>query len=506
MVSAEAYGLFECYHSLEKFTCASIFAETGKRTPVLVRFATIDGKRGAPDTLRDVRSFAVKFHADEGSWDLIGNNIPVSPIQDATIPPAQILATRPELDFGMAQATNQHDTFWSRVSCMPEATHMLLWLMSDRTLPRSYRMMQGFGVNTFRFVTASGESSFIKFHWQPLAGTYSLDWDEAIKIAGADPDFHRRDLWESIASGIFPEFELGVQVFTAEQAEHFTFDVLDTTKLVPEELVPIIPVGRMRLNRNPETPLPDAEHGPAGVSPFVPGIDILSDPLLSRKRPPAGDPYTQAALFWNSQSRAEKAHIFRAFRFELTRVTEPAVRARIVAMLANVSTELAAPLAQSLGLVTPEPLPKDGQAPTLPPELMESPALSLLTHPGDGTIRGRRIAILMAAGVNGDSARVLHARLRAQGAVPRFVGARLGPVQSESGESIAIEATLETTPAVLYDAVVVPDGQDAAVALGNLGHAIEFIKTCSRPIVSSRNALLMQDSERARKIGNCHLS
>jgi len=201
-----AHGYFECYKPLTDLTRASIFAEAGKRTPVFVRFSTVIGERGSADTVRDVRGFAVKFYTDEGNWDLVGNNIPVFFIQDAMKFPDLIHAAKPEPHFAMPQAATAHDTFWDFVSLTPESTHMLMWAMSDRALPRSYRMMEGFGVHTFRFVNAKGESKFVKFHWEPIAGTHSLDWDETVKIAGADPDFNRRDLWESIEAGAYPEF------------------------------------------------------------------------------------------------------------------------------------------------------------------------------------------------------------------------------------------------------------------------------------------------------------
>jgi catalase len=240
-----AHGFFECYQPMDRVTRASLFGAAGKVTPVFVRFSTVVGERGSADTARDARGFAVKFYTDEGNWDLVGNNIPVFFIQDAMKFPDLVHAAKPEPHFGMPQAASAHDTFWDFVSLMPESTHMLMWVMSDRALPRSYRMMQGFGVHTFRLVNADGGSTFVKFHWRPLAGTHSLDWDEAAKIMGVDPDFHRRDLWEAIESGAFPEWELSVQMFfEAQTAEGFTFDVLDSTKLVPEELVPLTPIGR----------------------------------------------------------------------------------------------------------------------------------------------------------------------------------------------------------------------------------------------------------------------
>ena len=276
-----AHGYFECYESLEKYTRASLFAEAGKRTPVFVRFSTVIGERGSADTARDVRGFAVKFYTDEGNWDLVGNNIPVFFIQDAMKFPDLVHAAKPEPHFGVPQASTAHDTFWDFISLMPESTHMMLWVMSDRAIPRSFRMMQGFGVHTFRLVNDAGESQFVKFHWRPIAGTHSLDWDEAVKISGADPDFHRRDLWEAIESGAYPEYEFSMQIFTEEQAEQFSFDVLDPTKIVPEELVPLMPVGKMVLNRNPDNFFAETEQVAFCAAHIVPGLDFSNDPLLA---------------------------------------------------------------------------------------------------------------------------------------------------------------------------------------------------------------------------------
>ncbi len=276
-----AHGFFECTKSLKEHTRASLFEEVGKQTPVFVRFSTVVGERGSTDTARDVRGFAVKFYTDEGNWDLVGNNIPVFFIQDAMKFPDLVHAAKPEPHFAMPQAGTAHDTFWDFASLMPEITHMLMWAMSDRAIPRSYRTMQGFGVHTYRLVNAQGKSSFVKFHWSPRAGTHSLVWDEAVKISGADPDFHRRDLWEAIEAGAYPEYELGLQIFTEEQAEDFTFDVLDATKIVPEELVPIVPVGKLVLNRNPDNFFAETEQVAFCVAHVVPGIDFTNDPLLA---------------------------------------------------------------------------------------------------------------------------------------------------------------------------------------------------------------------------------
>lgn len=259
---------------------AAPFSEDGKCTPVFARFSTVAGERGSADTVRDVRGFAVKFYTDEGNWDLVGNNIPVFFIQDAMKFPDLVHAVKAEPHNAIPQASSAHDTFWDFVSLMPESTHMLLWQMSDRTIPRSYRTMQGFGVHTFRLVNMQGQSVFCKFHWTPMAGTHSLVWDEAAKIIGADPDFHRRDLWDAIAAEAFPEYELGLQIFTEEIADSFSFDVLDPTKLIPEELVPVTPVGKMVLNRNPDNFFAETEQVAFCTAHVVPGIDFSNDPLL----------------------------------------------------------------------------------------------------------------------------------------------------------------------------------------------------------------------------------
>jgi len=552
-----AHGYFECYESMSSVTRASVFAEAGKRTPVFVRFSTVVGERGSPDTARDVRGFAVKFYTDQGNWDLVGNNMPVFFIQDAMKFPDLIHAAKPEPHFGMPQAATAHDTFWDFVSLMPESTHMLLWAMSDRALPRSYRMMQGFGVHTFRLINEQGKSTFVKFHWRPVAGTHCLDWDECVKLAGADPDFHRRDLWEAIEAGAFPEYELSFQMFSEKQAEAFSFDVLDATKLIPEELVPLTKVGKMVLNRNPDNFFAETEQVAFCAAHIVPGLDFSNDPLLagrihsyqdtqisrlggpnfheipinaavaqthnnqrdgmhrqainrgrvayepnslgggcpfqagaagftSFREPPQGDKvrgsaerfadhYTQATLFYNSQSPIERAHILRGFRFELTKVQTPAIRERVVASLANVDSGLAKALAKALGMALPKPLPKALKTP-VKPEVTSSPALSIFSQPGDGSIRTRRVAILVANGVDGAAARALHAGLTAKGAVPRYIGVQLGTVSTEDGDTLEPEGSLETMPAVLFDGLIIPGGKEAITTLGNVGHAAEFIK------------------------------
>ena len=553
-----AHGYFECDHALGAITRAAPFAEAGKRTPVFVRFSTVLGERGAADLTRDVRGFAVKFYTDEGNWDLVGNNMPVFFIQDAMKFPDLVHAAKPEPHHQMPQGATAHDTFWDFIGLMPESAHMIMWAMSDRAIPRSYRMMQGFGVHTFRLVNAAGDSRFVKFHWTPVAGTHSVVWDEAVKINGADSDFHRRDLWESIEAGVFPEWELGLQVFTEEEAERFSFDVLDPTKIVPEELVPVRPVGRMVLNRNPDNFFAETEQVAFCTQHVVPGIDFSNDPLLQGRNfsyldtqisrlggpnfhelpinsavvqthnnqrdgmhrqaiprgrvnyepnslgggcpfqagamqgftsfpePPAGDKirgkpekfadhYTQATLFWKSQTPVEQDHIVGAFRFELTRVQTPAVRERIVSMLVNVDAGLAQRVADGLGIDVPPAQPR--LLPNPPqPEVEVSPALSLMARPGNGDVGGRRVALLVCDGIDADSLRSVHAALAKAGAAPRFVGARLGAVKPQNGAPVHVEVTLETAPAVLWDAMVVPAGDAAQQTLAALGQALEFAR------------------------------
>jgi catalase len=555
-----AHGFFECYEPLTKYTKAAPFAEKGKITPVFVRFSTVAGERGSADTARDVRGFAVKFYTDAGNWDLVGNNIPVFFIQDAMKFPDLIHSVKPEPNNAIPQAASAHDTFWDFVSLMPESTHMLLWVMSDRAIPRSLRMMQGFGVHTFRLVNAKGVSVFCKFHWKPILGTHSLVWDEAVKIAGADADFHRRDLWEAIESGHYPEWELGLQIFTEEQAAGFSFDVLDSTKLIPEEMVPVLPVGRMVLNRNPDNFFAETEQVAFCTAHVVPGIDFSNDPLLHgrhhsyvdtqisrlggpnfhelpinaplkpafnnqrdgmhRQAIPRGrvayepnslgggcpfqagmkgfasfpkaietdnepvdkvrgqpekfaEHYAQAKLFFNSQTPVERAHIIAAFRFELSKVTVPAIRVRMLSSLRNVSTDLAAAVAEGLGLELPEPMPLALTSKPPKAEIEKSPPLSLTALPGNGGIATRKVAILIAEGMDWAPVEAVQKALTQAGAVTRYVGARLGSVTSAGGLAVEADATLENSPSVLFDGVVLPEG---AQALIKAGQAVEFLK------------------------------
>ena len=575
-----AHGYFQAYDAMTKFTRAAPFKEAGKITPVFVRFSTVAGERGSKDTARDVRGFAVKFYTDEGNWDLVGNNMPVFFIQDPMKFPDLIHAVKPEPHHGMPQAASAHDTFWDFISLMPESTHTVMWLMSDRAIPRSYRMMQGFGVHSFRLVNDQGKSVFCKFHWKPLLGTHSLVWDEAVKISGADPDFHRRDLWEAIEAGEYPEWELSFQIFTEEQAERFSFDILDPTKIIPEELVPLTPVGRMVLNRNPDNFFAETEQVAFCTAHIVPGIDFSNDPLLAgrihsyvdtqisrlggpnfhelpinapvnqvhnnqrdgmhRQEIPRGrvsyepnslgggcpfqagamqgfvsfpepisddkvrgkpekfaDHYTQATLFFNSQTPVEQAHIIAAFRFELSKVTVPAIRERMIASLLNVSKELATAVAAGLGMELPQPMPRALVNP-LKPEVIVSPALSLMALPGDGGIRSRKIALLIADGVEGESIAALQAALLDAGAVPRLIGPHLGTFQTSNGDTIEADASLENEPGFLFDALVLPDGEEAVAELSSIGQTMEFVKDqyrhCKTLLVLGASSVLLDQA------------
>ena len=557
-----AHGFFECYEPQTRLTKAAPFKEAGKITPVFVRFSTVAGERGSKDTARDVRGFAVKFYTNEGNWDLVGNNMPVFFIQDAMKFPDLVHAVKPEPNNAMPQAGSAHDTFYDFISLMPESTHMMMWAMSDRAIPRSYATMQGFGVHTYRLVNEDGASVFVKFHWEPKYGTHSLVWDEAVKISGADPDYHRRDLWERIESGAYPEWELGLQVFTEEQAEKFSFDILDATKIIPEELVPVKIVGRMVLDRNPDNFFAETEQVAFCTAHVVPGIDFSNDPLLAgrihsyvdtqitrlggpnfhelpinapispvhnnqrdgmhrqaihrgrvsyepnslgggcpfqagaaqgfvstalriqerdqdkvRAKPEKfADHYTQATLFYESQTPVEQAHIAAAFRFELSKLTVPAIRERMVASLRNASESLARKVADGLGMdAMPSPMPR---ALPKPPkaEVARSPTLSLTARPGDGSIKGRKVAILVAPGMEGESIVRLQAALAEHGAVGKLVGPRIGPMKTASGAVMNADCSMESEPGFLFDALALPDGEKAVAALAADAHTMDFIK------------------------------
>ncbi|WP_090557738.1 catalase [Pedobacter hartonius] len=566
-----AHGIFELYEPLPELTKAGFLNDTSIKTPVFVRFSTVAGSRGSTDLARDVRGFAVKFYTQEGNFDLVGNNMPVFFIQDAIKFPDLIHAVKPEPHNEIPQAASAHDTFWDFISLMPESTHMIMWLMSDRAIPRSYRMMEGFGVHTFRLINAEGKSSFVKFHWKPLLGLHSVAWDEAKKISGNDPDFHRRDLWDAIDAGALPEWEFGVQIVSEEDEHKFDFDILDPTKLIPEELVPVRKIGKMTLNRNPDNFFAETEQVAFHVGHIVPGIDFTNDPLLQGRlfsytdtqllrlggpnfheipinRPVAGvhnnqrdghmrqtintsrtsyepnsisanypkqatvaeggfsshqeridarkirdrsesffDHFSQATLFYNSQSEPEKNHLVDALRFELGKVDREDIRKRMVGILTLVDGGLAKKVADGLGLDVPKgpelPInhgvpadadPKKYESKIVKSSLKASAALSMANTPKD-SIKSRIIAILATDGVNSKQLNALKKELQAAGAMAKIVATHNGHIKDDKGLVIKVDFTFLTSASVLFDAVYVPGGAASAQAIAAEADALHFV-------------------------------
>ncbi|RWM13068.1 MAG: catalase [Mesorhizobium sp.] len=548
-----AHGYFETYESLAKYTRADIFQRAGEKTPVFVRFSTVAGNKGSFDLARDVRGFAVKLYTKEGNWDLVGNNIPVFFIQDAIKFPDLIHAAKQEPDSDFPQAQTAHDNFWDFISLMPESMHMIMWIMSDRAIPRSFRFMQGFGVHTFRFVNADDESTFVKFIWKPKLGMQSVVWNEAVKINGADPDFHRRDLWEAIQSGNFPEWELTVQLFDQDFADSFDFDVLDATKIIPEEILKPIPVGRLVLDRMPDNFFADTEQVAFMTQNVPPGIDFSNDPLLQGRnfsyldtqlkrlgspnfthlpinapkcpfahfqqdghmamRNPVGranyepnswgvgpredplrgfrsfadaeqgqkvrlraesfaDHYSQARLFFNSQTPPEQRHIAMALTFELSKVQTPAIRERMVSHLLNIDEALATTVADKLGI---RKMPSPAAA-AVPPrdDLEPSPALSIIEN-GPESFRGRKVGVLVSDGV--DAALFEHVRsaIETEGAVMEVVAAKIGGASAADGTHIEAKHMIDGGPSVLFDAVVLMLSEPGAELLAKEAAAKDFV-------------------------------
>ncbi|GAA2471879.1 catalase [Streptomyces longisporus] len=553
---AGAYGYFEPYESCAEFTRAAFLQDPSVQTPVFVRFSTVQGPRGSADTVRDVRGFATKFYTSEGNYDLVGNNFPVFFIQDGIKFPDFVHAVKPEPHNDIPTGASAHDTLWDFVSLQPETLHAIMWLMSDRAIPRSYRMMQGFGVHTFRFVNAEGRGTFVKFHWKPKLGVHSLVWDEAQECQGRNPDFNRGDLWDAIEAGEYPEWELGVQLVPEEDEFAFDFDLLDATKIIPEEQVPVRPIGRMVLNRNPENFFAETEQVAFHTANVVPGIDFTNDPLLQARnfsyldtqlirlggpnftqipvnRPVAPvrtnqrdgyhqsaihqgtnyfpnslgggcpahagvdanaythyaervdgakirkrsesfkDHYSQPAMFFHSMTDWEKQHIVAAFRFELGKVDAMTVRARTVEQLAKVDGGLAREVARGIGV--PEP---DGTEPGT--YKLTSPALSLESLRGDGSIRTRQIAVLVTDGVDAEQVTSVREALAAEGAVVEALAPTDGMVRGADGESYAVDRALPTVASVLYDAVLLPGGQDGAPAVAKDPDALRFVRDAYR--------------------------
>jgi catalase len=551
-----AHGFFELTESLADYTTAKILTEVGKKTELFTRFSTVAGGAGSVDTPRDVRGFAVKMYTVEGNWDLVGNNIPVFFIQDAIKFPDLIHAVKMEADRGYPQAASAHDTFWDFIGLMPETSHMIMWAMSDRTIPRSLRMMEGFGVNTFRLINAAGEATLVKFHWRPKLGTQSTCWDEAVKIAGADPDFHRRDLFEAIDAGDFPEWEFGVQLLTQAEADALPFDVLDATKLIPEELHPIRVVGRMVLNRNPDNFFAETEQVAFLPTNIVPGIDFSEDPLLQgrlfsyqdtqlsrlgtpnfhqipinqakgcpfqnlqrdgqmqtfvpkgranyepnslaeageeggpREDPKGGfrsfaapveetkvrlraetfaDHYSQARMFFRSQTEIEQAHLASALVFELSKVTLDHVRNRVLANLGNIDETLAQRVADGLNVK----LPAASAAASAPFDMDASPALRIVGKYPD-TLKGRAVGILVTDGADGAVVDAVKAAAEADGATVKIVAPKIGGVKLKGGKLLKADGQLAGTPSVMFDAVALVLSEAGCAELLKEGAAIDF--------------------------------
>lgn len=555
-----AHGYFELYESLADITKADLFQRPGEKTPLFTRFSTVAGGAGSVDTPRDVRGFAVKFYTKEGNWDLVGNNIPVFFIQDALKFPDLVHSVKMEADRGYPQAGSAHDTFWDFVSLMPETSHMIMWAMSDRAIPRSFRMMEGFGVHTFRLVNAKGKVTFVKFHWKPKLGLQSTVWDEALKLQSADNDYHRRDLYEAIASGNFPEWELGMQLFDQKKADSLPYDVLDATKLIPEEVIPVRIVGRMVLDRNPDNFFAETEQVAYCPANIIPGIDFTNDPLLQgrlfsyldtqksrlgtanfnqlpinapkcpymnfqrdgmmqtnvfkgranyepnslamageedgpRECPVTGfssipgrlameeegdklrirpasfaDHYSQARLFYNSQTPNEQAHIASAIVFELSKVTLEHVPPQVLANFRNISEDLAARVARSLGI----PLPKKA-APAAPVQHLKlSDALSIQKNMKN-SLQGRCVGILITDGSDATAIDKLQKDIKKAGGSSKLVAPKLNSVVLSDKSTIKADGQLAGTPSQLFDAVAIVLSEKGTETLLKEGAAVQWV-------------------------------
>ncbi|HEX3997349.1 MAG TPA: catalase [Pirellulales bacterium] len=569
---AGAHGIFEVYASMAPLTRARFLQDPSVKTPVFVRFSTVAGSRGSTDLARDVRGFAVKFYTDEGNFDLVGNNMPVFFIQDAIKFPDLIHAVKPEPHNEIPQAASAHDTFWDFISLMPESMHMIMWLMSDRAIPRSFRMMEGFGIHTFRLINEKGKSRFVKFHWKPLLGVHSVVWDEALRISGCDPDFHRRDLWEAIDMGDFPEWEFGIQVVEEKDEHKFDFDLLDPTKIIPEELVPVQRIGKLTLHRNPDNYFAETEQVAFHVGHLVPGIDFTNDPLMQgrlfsytdtqlirlggpnfheipinrpiaplhnlqrdghmrqminrgkvayspnslgnnepaqaaaaeggfvsygeridasklRARSPSFfDHFSQAAMFFNSQSPVEQMHLIDALRFELGKVAATPVRERMVFLLSQIDGGLAERVAKGLGLKVPAKsagpinlsIPADGNPKDFQPKKFTgkpfiSPALSMANTVKD-SVKTRKVAALAADGCDDVALAAMQKALIKAGAQLKIIAPHGGMIMVASGKEVAVDFSLPTVASVLFDGVVLPGGDACIEALSLETKAVEFVE------------------------------
>ena len=572
-----AHGFFEVTNPIPQFTKAGFLQQKGLRTPVFARFSTVAGARGSTDLARDARGFSVKFYTQEGIYDLVGNNIPVFFIQDAMKFPDLVHAVKPEPHNEIPEASAAHDTFWDFISLMPESMHMVFWAMSDRAIPRSYRMMEGFGVHTFRFINEQGESHFVKFHWRPKLGTHSVIWDEAQKISGKNPDFHRQDLWEAIEEGHFPEWDFGVQIVPEADEHKYDFDLLDPTKIIPEELVPVQIIGRMVLNKNPDNFFAETEQVAFHPGHVVPGIDFSNDPLLQgrlfsytdtqlirlggpnfheipinrsvspmhnnqrnglhrheinvgrvsyspnslgggcpfqasmaqggfvshherveahkvRARSESfSDHFSQAKLFYDSQTDVEKNHIAKAFRFELGKVENAEIRLRMLTLIDQVDGDLAQKVAQGLGMkVPPAPIQPLNQgvppneyaqnqvsAPLKKSSVKASKALRTVDNPrNEPTIASRKVAIICAEGVSEDSVINLKKAIKKADGCPFIVGPHLGYIATDSGGAIAVDCTFFTSSSVLFDSIFILAGKSDN--MGKNADLMDFISDAYR--------------------------
>lgn len=555
-----AHGVFEATDDISDLSRAAVFTK-GEKTEVFVRFSTVAGGAGSVDTPRDVRGFAVKFYTREGNWDLVGNNIPVFFIQDALKFPDLVHAVKMEADRGYPQAGSAHDTFWDWASLMPETTHMLMWAMSDRTLPRSFRTMEGFGVHTFKLVNAKGEAHFVKFHWKPRLGLQSTIWDEALKLQAADNDYQRRDLFEAIDAGDFPQWDLGIQIFDEAFANAQPYDVLDATKLIPEDDVPVRLIGTLTLNRNVDNFFAETEQVAFLPSNIPPGIDFSNDPLLQGRlfsyldtqnsrlgttnfhqipvnapRCPFGnfqrdgkmqtivpkgranyepnslaahgeeggpresqdtgfatvnaatgpdesgdklrirsetfaDHYSQARLFYRSQTASEQAHIASSFVFELSKVEQlDQVPGRMVANLRNVDDDLARRVADGLGI----DLPKKSAAAKEPIDMPPSDALSIHKNM-QATLEGRKVGVLIADGSDaGELAAVVAAVKKAKGKAV-IVAPKVGGAKLSDGKQQKADGQLAGSPSQIFDAVAIILSKEGCAVLVNEAAAVEFV-------------------------------
>lgn len=548
-----AHGFFELYEPMSKYTTAAFLQDTAVKTPIFVRFSTVAGSRGSADTVRDVRGFAVKFYTSDGNLDIVGNNMPVFFIQDAMKFPDIIHAVKPQPHNDIPQATTAHDTFWDFVTSTPETAHMVMWTMSDRAIPRSYRMMEGFGVNTFRFVNAKGEAHFVKYHFKPKLGVHSLLRDEAQKLSGKDPDYHRRDLFDAIEQGAYPEYEFGLQIIPESAEFDFDFDILDPTKLWAEEKVPVKIIGRIVLNKNTDNFFTETEQIAFCPANLVRGIDFSNDPLLQGRlfsyqdtqisrlggpnfhelpinRPLAAvhnnfrdgmhrmsidrghayspnslknnsphvttpadggyehyqekvsghvirarsdsfkDFYSQAAMFYNSLSPVERAHIADAFRFEAGSCKDINIKQRVVDMFAQVDLALAVSMAQGMGVKAP----KTGRTGAS----YVSPALSQANTPK--SLQGRKVAVLIADGFDFNAVTQLLNYLKSLSVGADLVGTRLGKHTAADGSTLEAVKDYITCGSLIYDGVYVPGGTACASAIAQCPQAADFINEAYR--------------------------